>query len=651
MNKVVSINLNGLIFTIDEHAYEKLKDYIEGLRKYFAGTEGAAEIISDIETRIAELLQQRLSDKYTVIQLEDVNEVIAMMGDPREIDGGEHAETKQEQAHQTQQQKPIADRKLRRDTGHKVLGGVCSGAANYFGIDVIIIRVLFLIAFFVYGTGLLLYFVLWIVVPAATARELETNNTKAKRLFRNPDDRRVGGVCSGIAMYLGIDKVWLRLAFLVAFFVFGTGLLVYIILWIAMPLARTASDRLQMSGEPIDINNIERVVKNSAANQADQRRNGFAEALGTLMLVAGKVLGAVFLILALIFIVWVVMFAVGITDYQSRIVQQVASSHGIYAKVGMILFALGSGGLFILLAIKLLFNFRFKAALPAVILSVVTVIGIGVSGYGIGGFFNSISNKETIKEPLFTSKKIDTLYIRTNEIAFKEDEAGSSSNRTRVSLNENFIGFTFMDDDGDKIFFQHSNLNIKPSQNDSMYVVLYKMARGYNKAEAASYASAINYGVKLEGNTLWLDEGVKLSDEGPFKNQHVTVALKLPVGTVLKVDRKAMEMINRINHSQDFNLGETILVTEKGIRCIDCEDDDEHEDLMIDEGDEDDEHVSINVDDDNFSINIGKNKGDKVSTTYHTDTINTPSGKQVRKEKVQKAGAVTIRKSETKPVE
>jgi phage shock protein PspC (stress-responsive transcriptional regulator) len=228
MNKVVNINLSGLVFSIDELAYEQLKSYLDGLKQHFAGTEGAAEITADIEARIAELLQTKLTDRQTVIQLDDVKEVIAMMGDPRQIDGEEEQPRSQQQhqqhAHTTSE--PHAVKKLRRDPNHKTLGGVCAGLANYFGVDMIIPRILFLVALFGYGSGLLLYILLWIVIPEASAAEAtnQEGNTQGgiKRLFRNPEDKTIGGVCSGLAEYLGIDAVWLRIAFLVAVFVFGT---------------------------------------------------------------------------------------------------------------------------------------------------------------------------------------------------------------------------------------------------------------------------------------------------------------------------------------------------------------------------------------------------------------------------------------------
>ena len=93
MNKVVNINLNGIIISIDEVAYEQLKQYIDALHKHFSGTEGSAEIISDIETRIAELLQLKLTDNYTVILPKDVADVIAVMGNPWQMECEDEAQS------------------------------------------------------------------------------------------------------------------------------------------------------------------------------------------------------------------------------------------------------------------------------------------------------------------------------------------------------------------------------------------------------------------------------------------------------------------------------------------------------------------------------------------------------------------------------
>jgi phage shock protein PspC (stress-responsive transcriptional regulator) len=263
MNKVVNINLNGIIISIDEVAYEQLKQYIDALHKHFSGTEGSAEIISDIETRIAELLQLKLTDNYTVILPKDVADVIAVMGNPWQMEGEDEAQS----STQNNTQNTVAPKKLKRDPHNKVISGVCGGLGNFLNIDPIIARAGFLISFFVFGSGLLLYLILWVIMPEATPNELpQFSGTSSRKLFRNTDDKMIGGVCSGIGSYLGVSEVVMRVVFIISFFAFGTGLLAYVILWLIIPEAKTAAEKLQMRGSNIDINNIEREFRNATSN-------------------------------------------------------------------------------------------------------------------------------------------------------------------------------------------------------------------------------------------------------------------------------------------------------------------------------------------------------------------------------------------------
>jgi phage shock protein PspC (stress-responsive transcriptional regulator) len=108
-------------------------------------------------------------------------------------------------------------------------------------------------------------------MPEASPDELpQVSGTSSRKLFRNTDDKMVGGVCSGIGAYLGVSEVVMRVVFLISFFAFGTGLLAYIILWIIIPEAKTAAEKLQMRGSSIDINNIEREIRNTASNMSNK---------------------------------------------------------------------------------------------------------------------------------------------------------------------------------------------------------------------------------------------------------------------------------------------------------------------------------------------------------------------------------------------
>ena len=188
MNKTVTVNIGGIVFHIDEIAYDKLRDYLETIRNYFRGSDGSEEIVQDIESRIAEMLQEKIQNKQVVI-LNDVNDVINNMGRPEDFADGMEEE----------------------------------GFTD--------------------------------MPPLSSQGEIK------KRLFRDPDDKVLGGVCSGVGSYLGIDPAWIRIAFLIAFFVFGSGFLLYVILWIIMPEAKTTAEKLQMKGENVNISNIEKSFK------------------------------------------------------------------------------------------------------------------------------------------------------------------------------------------------------------------------------------------------------------------------------------------------------------------------------------------------------------------------------------------------------
>jgi len=192
MNKTISINLAGVVFNIDENAYQKLDKYLQTISGYFSEADGKKEIMADIESRVAEMFQERMSNTRNVISEEDVDHVISIMGQPEDY--------------------------LENHEGEK---------------------------------------------STETETESEATYTE-KRLFRDPDNRVLGGVCSGIGHYFGFDPIFLRILFVLALVFFGSGVLLYIILWAIIPKAVTASDKLQMKGEAITVDNIKRRVQDEA---------------------------------------------------------------------------------------------------------------------------------------------------------------------------------------------------------------------------------------------------------------------------------------------------------------------------------------------------------------------------------------------------
>ena len=134
MKKIININLSGRVIPIEDSAYEKLQAYIESLRRYFSHEDGRDEIINDIESRIAELMNEKIRKGASSVTDADINEIIASMGRPEDFDAADAADATG-QSHQSTQQNTYTERKakrrLYRDTSDKFVGGVCSGIAAY----------------------------------------------------------------------------------------------------------------------------------------------------------------------------------------------------------------------------------------------------------------------------------------------------------------------------------------------------------------------------------------------------------------------------------------------------------------------------------------------------------------------------------------
>ncbi len=202
MNKIVNINLGGYPFTIDEDAYANLRNYLNTLHTHFQTSEGADEIMYDIEVRLAELFTENKGGQ-DIINLKNLNDAISIMGTPADFGAAIDEEV------------PLSSAKTK----------------------------------------------------AKKARRSKTG----RRLFRDPDDKVIGGVCSGLSAYFGIsDPLWLRIFALILIFTGGIAVIPYIILMIIVPEATSSADKLAMKGEPINIDTIAKTVKDEVEDLVDR---------------------------------------------------------------------------------------------------------------------------------------------------------------------------------------------------------------------------------------------------------------------------------------------------------------------------------------------------------------------------------------------
>ena len=168
MKITVSINLGGYSFNIDEDAYAELKSYLRNLELHFAGEESSSEILSDIETRMAELFRTKITSYKQVINIDDVSQVISVLGTPEDISDNEGPSARDKFS-------SPGYHRMYRDPDHRIIGGVCSGMGAYWDIDPLIIRIIFVALVLAGGIGVLVYLILYIVIPEAktTAQKIE----------------------------------------------------------------------------------------------------------------------------------------------------------------------------------------------------------------------------------------------------------------------------------------------------------------------------------------------------------------------------------------------------------------------------------------------------------------------------------------------
>jgi phage shock protein PspC (stress-responsive transcriptional regulator) len=255
MKKTVSVNIKGLNFLIEEDAYESLQLYMDRLSDALRNDKGKNEIMEDIELRLAELFSTKLNEKKQVIELEDIQSILETLGDPSLFLDDEQNEEFNDKKFSDTHEKINTEKRLFRDTDNASIAGVCAGVANYFNIDVVIIRALFLIVFFFGGFGFPLYFILWIVVPKAkntidklrmkgkpinvdsvkeevenATERLEKRSSSLFNKFRNDESisRKFTSIGRVITFLVSIGAIAASLFFLIIFLIFVIGGLQFI---------------------------------------------------------------------------------------------------------------------------------------------------------------------------------------------------------------------------------------------------------------------------------------------------------------------------------------------------------------------------------------------------------------------------------------
>ncbi|TGE28079.1 GIN domain-containing protein [Hymenobacter metallicola] len=317
MKKNISINLQGLIFHIEEDGYDVLSRYLAEVRAHFSGYRGHEEIVADIEGRIAELFAARTSSTKQVITLEDVQEMVGKMGRVSDFQSADDAEEEEEAlaggpevytnyakagnaaaAAAASADTDTEPKRLYRDMANRKIAGVAAGIARYFAVNPLWIRLAFLgllifppIAFDdhhndfggnVAGFSLIAYIILWIALPKKYDATSSDEDPTFKKLYRDTDNGKVGGVSAGLSAYFKVDVVLIRVLFVAFVFAGGFAIPLYIVLWILLPEAKTVSDRMRMRGDTLTLSSLDSNLRNNSFD-ADADAAGNNRPVGTFL--------------------------------------------------------------------------------------------------------------------------------------------------------------------------------------------------------------------------------------------------------------------------------------------------------------------------------------------------------------------------------
>lgn len=572
MKQVININFHGRVVPIEVSAFELLKEYTDSLNRYFEGEEGREEIINDIESRIGELFQEKLKAGATCITDEDVQAIIRNMGRPEDFEtdsaAADAANNTRTNSNENFYQFNQAgkNKKLYRDENDKVLGGVCSGLAHYFGIDVAVVRIIFVILAISFGFGIIPYLVLWVAVPSSATMEI---GGLRKKLYRDNDDKIIAGVCSGLGNYFGINAWIPRVLFvlpLLSFaanwhdfhfvrFAFSPGsVIIYIILWLVLPEALTTSEKLEMKGEKVDMNSIKNSIVGEMKDLQDRAQKFSKEAKNFAQEKGGTVgaditaaarrgsrsLGDIIALLFKIFL-YFILGCIGFALVAALFTLAVFAI-GIFPMKDFVL----TGGWQNILAWGTLI---FFIAVPIIgiltwIIRRITkmrknsrmITGSFIALWTLGWicFFGLIS---FLGRDFRSSNHYQEQEVYLNNPTINRLEVTSLTPGTKL-FNNRWLRFEPFDgiSEDDTLFVKNIEVQLVKSNSDSFKVTMLKMARGSNKRYADTLAAKINVNIYQQDSLLILDRGIPINKTDKFRNQRVVLTIYVPVGKTVRVD-------------------------------------------------------------------------------------------------------------------
>jgi phage shock protein PspC (stress-responsive transcriptional regulator) len=490
MKKTIQINLGGRHFHMDEDAFQKLNHYLESLKAHFAREgETGKEIMEDIEQRIAELLEKKITDGNQAVSLENVNEAIGILGKIEDFDYA--------------------------------------------------------------GTG--------------NSRDYENYGRRdSRRFYRDEENNYIGGVAAGLGAYFNIDPLWLRLAFFALIFLHGLGILVYVILWIVVPKARTTTEKLQMHGIPVTLSTI----KESVNAEYDRVKDGLhninrspaaertRNAIGNLFRAVGLVfvailkfiigaIGVIFLVTGTIFLALMIMFLMGFTHVFGHFQLWngvpfplmsnyfLNSTHYTLLVIALIILVLIPIIALIYGGIKILFNIRTRHKVLRASLLITWVVAFVV-------FISILTMNSTNLAAETSGKQTKQIEIQKYPRLYIEVRDNTEDKRmTQYSVFDQDFEYS----PEDKSLYTQPHISIENSTSGDMTVTVVKRLHNVGIRKAQDFLDRVSYNWEQKDSVIYIDKYLNTSDNNFWMFAHVNLDLKIPENQVVILSDRMCDLM------------------------------------------------------------------------------------------------------------
>ncbi|RRO24075.1 PspC domain-containing protein [Flavobacteriaceae bacterium 14752] len=521
MNKTLDINIANQIFHIDENAYKVLKNYLDAIKSYLANETSRDEIIQDIESRIAELFIERMISDKQVITSEDVNEIIKIMGEPKDYSISDEEDNQQSQAYQKVE----------------------------------------------------------------------------KKLYRDKDQSYISGVSAGLGHYLGIDVIWVRLLWILfAVLSFGWAILIYILLWILVPEAKTTAEKLAMKGEPINLSNIEKKIKEGYDNvsekikdvdvkkhskQAQSSISSFFSELEKVVLKIGKtlvkIIGFILMLFSGLGLLSLLFTALGLSGIGLfgnidlidsgiiRIDGLIYNGIPAWLVITATFIALAIPLVLIfILSLRLLFS-NIKRVSKTFIISIIILWVLSIATLIFIGVNSSLRERvsgEVVNTTSLNLKPQDTILIKMK----------GNLNYTVSPFKKNQEKITYDENDNKILYDSNVDIKLNRSSDQVAYIRVSKWTYAFDENKARNQANLLTYNYNIDTNQILLDSYFLSPPELSDNYLGVDIDIYIPDDVKIKLNENTNDFLENYFHPLESKnkFDEIYTLNDNKLFCSSC---------------------------------------------------------------------------------